>query len=96
MTASMIIRPTAKKLRTGSGVYSHVNVLIRHVQALKPELRNGLMAELKLKSSFYATFAIGDETVVAVFNITEYGLARLVEHYHIAFDREFDDWKGDL
>jgi len=86
-----MIRPMTKKLRSGSGVYRHINILIRHAQSLKPDARNGLMAELKLKSSFHATFAIGDEIVVAVFNITQYQIARLVEHYHIAYDRE-SDW----
>ncbi len=72
-------------------MYKHINILIRHVlQALTPEARNALLAELRLKSSFYATFAIGDEIVMPVFNITEYGLARLVEHYHIGYDREYD------
>ncbi len=78
------------KTRRGSRQYSHVNVLIRHVQALTPKVRHDLYAELKLRSSFFATFAIGDEIVVAIFNITEYGLNRLVEHFHIEYDREYD------
>lgn len=63
----------------------HTSILIRNVSAFDEKTRHDLYAELKFHHERYATFQLGEETVIAVINTTEHRVIRLVEHHQIEY-----------